>query len=126
MPASRTSSKRYGAEDLLRQVVTQLGDISTQLGTMNGHLGTLETTVGQHGQHLASIDRSLSSLSVPSANSTALPSFTDKLKTSSTINLSARAFNAAACEPGSALTPLVNPVTGDAIPGFPRTYGEVQ
>ncbi|KAG5759952.1 hypothetical protein H9Q69_011971 [Fusarium xylarioides] len=95
-------------ERVLRGVFTQLDDINTQLSTINDRLGTLEATVGQHGQHLARIDRRLTS------------------QTSITINFRARLLNGAAYEPGSILTPLVNPVTGENIPDFPRTYGAVQ
>ncbi|KAF5600657.1 hypothetical protein FPANT_2195 [Fusarium pseudoanthophilum] len=95
-------------EGLLREVVSDIGDITTHLDTINGRLDTLETTVRDHGQHLARIDRRLASL------------------TATTTNLHARALNSSAWALSSALTPLVNPVTGDAIPDFPRTYGEVQ
>ncbi|KAF5631101.1 transcription activator amyR [Fusarium tjaetaba] len=85
-------------EGLLREVIRNIND----------RLNTLETTARDHGQHLARIDRSLANL------------------TATTTNLHARALNSTACASSSALTPLVSPVTGGAIPDFPRTYGEVQ
>ncbi|CCT76090.1 uncharacterized protein FFB20_08535 [Fusarium fujikuroi] len=93
---------------VFREVFTQLGEIKTQLDTMNGRLDTLEVTVREHGQHSARIDRRLTSA------------------ISRTTNFRARLLNSGACEPTSVLTSLVNPVTGENIPDFPRTYGEVQ
>ncbi|KAF5673715.1 transcription activator amyR [Fusarium circinatum] len=96
------------ADRVLREVLPQLGDINTQLGTTNDRLDALEATVRDHGQQLARNDQRLTSMN------------------SRTINFRARILNIGALKPSSALTPLVNPVTGETIPDFPRTYGEVQ
>ncbi|KAG9495489.1 hypothetical protein J7337_013738 [Fusarium musae] len=92
----------------LCEVISHLGNITTHLDAMNDPLNTLEATFRDHDQHLARIDRRLTSL------------------TATTTNLHTRALNSSACASSSALTPLVSPVTGAAIPDFPRTYGEVQ
>lgn len=52
--------------------------------------------------------------------------YTCTIRTSSTINLGDRAFDAADWEPSSALVTLVNPVTGENTPDPPRSYSEVQ
>ncbi|EWG54872.1 hypothetical protein FVEG_12975 [Fusarium verticillioides 7600] len=92
----------------LCEVISHLGNITTHLDAMNDPLNTLEATFRVHDQHLARIDRRLTSL------------------TATTTNLHARALNSGACASSSALIPLVSPVTGAAILDFPRTYGEVQ
>ncbi|KAF5649704.1 transcription activator amyR [Fusarium sp. NRRL 52700] len=96
------------ADRVLREVLTQLNDINTQLGTINDRLDNLEATVRDHGEHLARLDRRVTRQS------------------SKTINFRAKMLNIPSSDPDTALVPLVNPVTGEKIPDFPRTHGEVQ
>ncbi|RBR04946.1 hypothetical protein FVER53590_12975 [Fusarium verticillioides] len=62
----------------LCEVISHLGNITTHLDAMNDPLNTLETTIRDHDQHLARIDRRLTSL------------------TATTTNLHARALNSGA------------------------------
>ncbi|KAG7002858.1 hypothetical protein FocnCong_v000965 [Fusarium oxysporum f. sp. conglutinans] len=89
---------RDAVEDLLRQMVAQLGGINTRLRTFEGSVNRMEATVAGQGERLDNIDERLDSIDGHLAN-----------LTSATRNVRARASNARVTEAVTALTPLVNP-----------------